>query len=379
MNILRILTLNKHGDFEEVLFSSALSYLLDPKQDHGLGSRFLEKITKEAFPNIDRRSLNSAIVQPESTLGKAGNVDLLITLGEKVLAIEVKIWDRSARNISKDGHHQVERYCGQLAYDFRDKDWSFIFLIPTLASPQCMKEFKAVCDGDHQDRVKVMPWCSDNSIEIPDIPERNISQTSIQIMLTELMGDISRVDLPLNTLWLVDSLSDIIPDLVERIPEQGRFPVKSKLTELPTWPIFDALLAVEKRWPIPMHTTIGIPYGSGDQKADIHGNSLYRIRTVTDYYTECSEMENHLPYNQVEIEIWPDVYEVSKERIMEWLEGLGLDSNSLRADVHLDSGKREQVMVLSLPRDLHLREEQVEDLHHILKEGFRVVSKSKEY
>jgi len=47
MNILRILTLNKHGDFEEVLFSSTLSYLLDPKQDHGLG-----KIAREVFPDM---------------------------------------------------------------------------------------------------------------------------------------------------------------------------------------------------------------------------------------------------------------------------------------------------------------------------------------
>ena len=102
MNILRILTLNKHGDFEEVLFSSVLSYLLNPQQNHGLGSEFLERMAREWFPDIDQQSLDSAIVESERSLGKKGAIDLLITMGDKILAIEVKIWDRSARNVSKD-------------------------------------------------------------------------------------------------------------------------------------------------------------------------------------------------------------------------------------------------------------------------------------
>ena len=72
-------------------------YLLDPSQDHGLGSQFLEKIAREAFPDIDQVSLDTAKVEPERVLGDKGNVDLLIKLGDKVLAIEVKIWDRSAK------------------------------------------------------------------------------------------------------------------------------------------------------------------------------------------------------------------------------------------------------------------------------------------
>lgn len=98
MNILRILTLNKHGDFEEVLFSSLLTYLLGPRNDHGLGHMFLEKVAQEAFPEMDKSLLDSAEVAPEQPLGNAGKVDTLVTIGDKVLAIEVKIWDRSARN-----------------------------------------------------------------------------------------------------------------------------------------------------------------------------------------------------------------------------------------------------------------------------------------
>ncbi len=69
MNLLRIVTLNKHGDFEEVLFSSILSYILDPRQDHGLKSRFLELIVREVFPDIDQASLDMAEVMPERPLG----------------------------------------------------------------------------------------------------------------------------------------------------------------------------------------------------------------------------------------------------------------------------------------------------------------------
>ena len=127
MNILRILTLNKHGDFEEVLFSSALSYLLNPQQNHGLGSEVLEKIAREWFPDIDQQSFDSAIVESERTLGKMGAIDLLITMGDKILAIAVKIWDRSARNVSKDNKRQIGRYCEHLSEEFEGNDWRFIF------------------------------------------------------------------------------------------------------------------------------------------------------------------------------------------------------------------------------------------------------------
>ena len=87
MNILRILTLNKHGDFEEVLFSSLLSYLLNPRNDHGLGHTFLELIAREAFPQLDKSLLDSVEVMPECPLGNAGKVDILTTISNKILAM----------------------------------------------------------------------------------------------------------------------------------------------------------------------------------------------------------------------------------------------------------------------------------------------------
>ncbi len=68
-----------------------------------------------------------------------------------------------------------------------------------------------------------------------------------------------------------------------------------------------AFFAAGKRWPISPHTTVGIPYGWADQRSEIHGNSLYRIRAVTDYYTDAADRENYLPTDRVELELWPDV------------------------------------------------------------------------
>ena len=378
MNILRILTLNKHGDFEEVLFSSALSYLFDPKQDHGLGSKLLEKIAREVFPDISQAALDSAQVEPERTLGNKGNIDLLITLGDKVLAMEVKIWDRSARNISRSDEHQVERYCKHLAKEFKDRDWQFIFLIPTSASPKCINEFKMVCAGELRKNVKLMTWSTDDPVdERHDIPEGNVIQKSVEVMIFELMNDIPRVKLPLNTQWLVDSLTDIIPDIVEKIPEPGRFPNRDSLLHLPTWPIFKEFFTVGKRWPISLHSTVGIPYGFGNQRSGLHGNSLYRIRTVTDYYRDSSEREKYLPREKVEIECWPDVYEDCKHGIRAWLEEMGLDDSAVRNDYHIASTKNEPAVVLSLRKDIQIDEEQVNRLNHILKEGFRRLSEEK--
>jgi len=53
------------------------------------------------FPDFDKTSLYKAQVFPEYSLGNAGNIDLLVTFGDKILGIEVKIWDNSSRNVSK--------------------------------------------------------------------------------------------------------------------------------------------------------------------------------------------------------------------------------------------------------------------------------------
>lgn len=369
VNVLRILTLNKHGDFEEVLFSSLLSYLLGPQNDHGLGTIFLEKVVREAFPQIDKSLLGSAVVMPERPLGNAGKVDILASIGDKLLAIEVKIWDRSARNVSVNDASQLHRYCRHMAAEFAGKDWTLIFLIPTMASRTCISEFSRLCEGEFKDNIKLMTW---NPSEPADsFPASRLIERSVFELIADVMAEVKRVDLPLNTQWLLDSLYDIIPDLVEEIPEPGRFPNRNCLKDLPTWPIFEAFFATNKRWPISLHTVVGMPYGWAGQRAGLHGNSLYRVRTVTDYYKDVTDRENYLPTDSVELELWPDVYEATRDDVNEWLVSLGLGQNVISDSQHLDANKNEVVKLLSIKAGTEITTEDVERLNLILKGGFR--------
>ena len=158
-----------------------------------------------------------------------------------MLAIEVKIWDRSARNVSINDEPQLDRYCRHLAIEFAGKDWKFIFLIPTTASHICLTEFGKVCQGEFKDKVKLMTWNSGDPVPgLYGFPTNCIIQKSVLDLIGEVMADVKRVDLPLNTQWLLDSLDDIIP-------EPGRFPNRDCLKSLRTWPIFEAFFAAGKR------------------------------------------------------------------------------------------------------------------------------------
>jgi len=371
VNILRILTLNKHGDFEEVLFSSLLSYLLDPTGDHGLGSTFLRKVAELAFPELDRSLVDTADVTPEQPLGAAGKVDIFIEFKDTVLAIEVKIWDRSARNISASGESQLERYCVYFGEKLAGRGWKLVFLIPTFASPTCLAEFSKACQAGFEDNLKLMSWNpAETPLEQYDLPTSGIIAKSVYELLLEVITDVKRVNMPLNTQWLVDSLLEIIPDLVEEIPEPGRFPSKANLQNLPTWPIFEVFFTEAKRWPISLHTTVGVPYGVASQRSELHGNSLYRIRTVTDYFRNHAELDAYLPREAVELELWPDVWEESKNKITDWLLGLGLDESALSDDYHLDESRNEPVKLLRIRLDTKVTAEDVANLNQILREAF---------
>jgi len=376
MNVLEIVTLNKHGDFEEVLFSSILSYMLNPAHDHGLKHHFLQKVVREVYPEISGSEMLQAKVTSEQPLGKSGKVDIFITIANKVIAVEVKIWDRSAKNISKNNERQLERYCRYLSGEFKDR-WKFVFLIPTTASRTCLAEFGGICMAEFKDNAKLMTWNQSDPISADyQIPESCIIQKSVMDIISEILEEEKRVDLPLNTLWLLDSLYDIIPDLAEEIPEPGRFPNKSALEKLDTWHIFEAFFTTGGRWPISLHTVVGIPYGWGKQRSKLHGNSLYRIRTVTDYYSSISEREDRLPREKVELELWPDVYDVSRERILDWLKNIGLGESALRSDYHLDANKNEVVKLITLDRNSRVTKEDVEQLHSILSEGFHKLTQN---
>jgi hypothetical protein len=86
-------------------------------------------------------------------------------------------------------------------------------------------------------------------------------------------------------------------------------------------------------------------------------------------------MEAHLPSERVELELWPDVYEASKERIAEWLRSIGLSESAVRSDYHLDADKTDPIMLITLDKSTRVMTDNVEELNAILVEGFHRVLK----
>ena len=176
---------------------------------------------------------------------------------------------------------------------------------------------------------------------------------------------------------MIASLLETIPEIAEVAVIPGRFPNKSTLEELPTWPIFSSLFNAGKRWPISLHTAVGIPYGWGNDRLQYWGNSLYRIRTVTKYYTDVSDQKKYLPQENVELELWPEVYEACKDGILNWLKKFGLNEMAVTTSRHIDASEKESVRLVTLNKNINVNIDDVEELNTILREGFRKIANPK--
>lgn len=384
MNILRILTLNKHSDFQEVMFSSLLSYLLNPANDHGLGSILLEKLVREVFDEKEDGSLQKAIVRSEYPLGDKGKVDIYIEWGadvKKALAIEVKICDRSAKNRNKSGTPQVVRYCNYLWEKHKDDgvDWRFVYLVPSFDSPQCRQEFDLVCANEYRDRLRLMAWTApDEECSAP--PAGRVKP--VEDMVFEIIDDKEfRLKTPLNTQWLLDSLQGMMPDIKPRVPEVAVFPVAADLRKNQgTWRIFDVLFSAARRWPSGQNSTVGVPYGTGSNRSTVHDNSLYRIRTTRAYYNQERDKDKNLPTDKVELELWEDAYALVEEEFIDWLRRKNIDaSEAIKPGKHLDNKDNLDVKVLGIDSSVSLSETDISDFNSIMRIGFdRVRRKSAE-
>ena len=169
----------------------------------------------------------------------------------------------------------------------------------------------------------------------------------------------------------MDSLYEIIPDLNAQIKDESRFPSKYELEKLSTWKIFEPFFQAANRWPNPMTTTVGIPYGKEKTKGELHKNSLYRIRTENMYYTDKNGKENNLPKDCMEIELWVDIYETVMIQIKNWLEKNNID-NEIYEGTHIDEKTKNNVVVLKIykPLEKHI----IEEFNDILRKGYERVS-----
>ncbi|MCL2609695.1 MAG: PD-(D/E)XK nuclease family protein [Treponema sp.] len=100
-NIFNILNLTD----KELIHSGIIAMLLDPKGEHGMGGRFLERfleiIAVEECAGID---LSSAVVEREKII-EGGRLDIVITAKNKKIIIENKIHARDGENQLVKYHH----------------------------------------------------------------------------------------------------------------------------------------------------------------------------------------------------------------------------------------------------------------------------------
>jgi hypothetical protein len=366
MNIFKVLTLNKHSDYQEVLFTSTLSFLLNPKPDsetdHELKDVFLRDFLKTS--NIDFPIEKGELIEvvPEKRLGNKGTVDIFIEnkTKEKVIAIEAKIWDRSAKNKSKEGISQLKRYCEYLSNEYTN-NWALIYLIPDENSRYCLEEFEEIPES-YKNNTHLLCW---NYQTAPN--QKNFIETSV---IRQLVNFNKTKKLNSYTKWIIESLIKIIPEIQNKIKEENRFPSMYELKDIEkTWPIFLLFFSKHNRWPNSKHTVVGIPFGKLNNKTTLHKNSLYRVRTTKTYYTQSDVKEKNLPIEEVEVEIWDDVYDVMKVKLNKWLPKVCklLDNNGY----HLDNKGNISVKIL---RFNELVEESVlDEFDKIMREGFNII------
>lgn len=132
-------TLNEFNIFKvlgivdrEIKHSNFLAWLFDPKENHGLGSRFLKKfLLKYAYLNNNQvlsDDINSFIFNRVIVKREWKDIDILIIIEENnkkfIFIIENKIWARESED-------QLKKYQKTISEEFKNKySEHFIFLAP---------------------------------------------------------------------------------------------------------------------------------------------------------------------------------------------------------------------------------------------------------
>ncbi len=366
MDAIEYFTRNRHSDYPEVVFSSILSNLLDPKVEICFRDELLRYIYDAITEKGRYDSKKPFIVKSEHKLGEKGSVDIFIDSSEDITAIEVKIWDRSANNISVNEEPQLIRYADVI--NSYSKEWRLIFVVPTIDSPICLREYKSAFER-YPRNIFLLSWNPGEHTETGPVAEHILPESILDIILKlkekSLQNEISQ--------WILTSLINSIPTLVQEIPDIGKFPDKEYLKNNSVlWPLFQLFFSHFKRWPNRNQTTVGIPYGYGDKKSLFHGNSLFRIRTTREYYSKKEDIDLHLPQSILELEIWEDVFLLGKDEFEKYAQDNGI---RIKKGKHLDSNNNIDVVIMSIPLSTQISNIDIDELHRIMVVAFEDASK----
>lgn len=355
LNAIDFFTRNKHSDYPEVVFSSVLSNLLDPKIEYVFSDELIKYFYKKFLPNMN---FELGELFAEYSLGIAGNIDIFYQTSNSVLGIEVKIWDRSAKNVDQFGTSQLLRYANEISK--LNKNWILIYVVPNLSSPICRKEFYEASKL-YPNNLIILPW--NNEIEEQG---NNKDSSSILDILDELKNYVKKDQI---SQWIYNSLIESIPYLVEQIPDPKKFPNKDELGKTNIWMLYNEFCNYYNKFPNPLHTTIGMPISTGSNKSKIHRNCLFRIRTTKNYYYKNEEKQNFLPSDFLELELWIDIYDEVKNELNKLFSKYNLE---IEDDYHLDKVKRTKIKLLRIHREINL-DNFLPKFDSVLRNGVRIL------
>lgn len=155
MNIFETLN-NGKGCVNEENISSFLAYLLNPNEDHGLGSVFLEKFLnklKIAEGEIKTTDINKIDIKLEFPVNIPTKryIDLVFETSEHIIAIENKVLESSKRP-----HQLQDEYNGlksSEAYKNSNKSILMVYLVP-----ENDRKEKFEPDKDSKDKYQLLLW-----------------------------------------------------------------------------------------------------------------------------------------------------------------------------------------------------------------------------
>ena len=121
-NIFSILKISRN----EIRHSNFLSWLLNPKESHGLGDIFLKRFLREVFSSDKFEGISQVDVEGldftrVDVLREWNNIDILISTTELVVCVENKIF-------SKDHSNQLLRNRKIIEERFQNKTQTFEYI-----------------------------------------------------------------------------------------------------------------------------------------------------------------------------------------------------------------------------------------------------------
>ena len=118
-NIWRILEYGA-GSYE-IRYSRMLRWLLDPSENHGLGSRFLDNFVEATHPEVQ-----ISWHQPTARTEAIANVDILVEDCKTCLIIEHKM--HAGEHWTSNGEHQLDKYARVAEARYRAHKLLFVYL-----------------------------------------------------------------------------------------------------------------------------------------------------------------------------------------------------------------------------------------------------------